>query len=1079
MIDANARSGPNDQSHVFDNDDISNVNTGLFREFLAEHDLCAPATLTLHEGENTTWLHPKEDSEYRIEYVLVPMQWREHCSKSCSLDHLDFGHLGDHRAMAVEFQWNGSSSSTPATSSRTRYARTKISTTDLENQLEEYQPLQWKTDIETQVEHFNAFIHTTLQRQCPIDRQGPKKSFITPHIWQLRARKLRLQRQCKLNKKKQRSELLARIFLAWTGRCDHAHLTAALQFETSLRTSGLKTRADLHQTAIKLRKELTTAKRAQVQDAIKSLPQDSAASCILNTLKPIIGPTNPKLRKTSPLPMILNEQGKPCTTPAELSDCWANFFGAMEGGERVSDHDLRQDWLRSLDDFMQTQIALTPEDIPSLTDLEAAYRRVRPHKAVGDDSIPPELCHQHPVQMARMTFTQLMKLCTHGQETLQHKGGLLIAAWKRKGPQNVCSSYRSLLISSHVGKTVHRAVRDHQADVYESFLQHQQVGGRRHFPVTIGVHYIRAAARKAQQFKQSHALIFLDLQEAFYRVLRPIALGGQLTDSMLATVAGRLKLPVDAVRDLQYILQLPAATEIAGLPLHLRRALQALHTNTHFRVRGQADTTQTRIGSRPGDPFADVVFGYMFSRLLSMVEQRMQEHEILETIYDSATPGLFPASTSQQPVPFPILGPTWMDDLCITTSAATAHGVEQKASLTASILLEVCMTHGVTPNLQKGKTEILFTFRGQGARTLKQKYFSPQQGHRMTVVTEYGTHDISVVGDYVHFGSLTHHSGHSRKEMRRRIAIGNSAFNAHRRLLFQNQDLSPTKRAELFMTLVNSKISYGTETWVLDDLQSQKYFHGAILRLYKRLLKIAPDQAVQDEEVLNAAQLPAPEELLRLARLRYIGLLYKCEEITPWALLRADSGWMQQVQADLQWLWKLVANTTKLPNPNDHFPSWEYVLRYHRSYWKTLLQRGLHLARLHRQDDLLLRRLHHDVFAHLAQWGPIPHAPIRPHIPVECQLGHYGCMQCELRCRTKAGEGAHLFKVHGIIARERYWITHTACEVCLKEYHSHDKLQAHLRRSTTCREQMVTRPPCTVVQPRYWIQRQCSTESTT
>ena len=154
----------------------------------------------------------------------------------------------------------------------------------------------------------------------------------------------------------------------------------------------------------------------------------------------------------------------------------------------------------------------------------------------------------------------------------------------------------------------------------------------------------------------------------------------------------------------------------------------------------------------------------------------MQEHEILETIYDSATPGLFPASTSQQPVPFPILGPTWMDDLCITTSAATAHGVEQKASLTASILLEVCMTHGVTPNLQKGKTEILFTFRGQGARTLKQKYFSPQQGHRMTVVTEYGTHDISVVGDYVHLGSLTHHSGHSRKEMRRRIAIGNSAL---------------------------------------------------------------------------------------------------------------------------------------------------------------------------------------------------------------------------------------------------------------------------------------------------------------
>ena len=714
---------------------------------------------------------------------------------------------------------------------------------------------------------------------------------------------------------------------------------------------------------------------------------------------------------------------------------------------------------------MQSELSLTLTDIPSLTDLEAAYRRVRPHKAVGDDLIPPELCHQHPVQLARMTFTQLMKLCIHGQETLQHKGGLLIAAWKRKGPQNVCSSYRSLLISSHIGKTIHRAVRDHQADVYESFLQHQQVGGRRHFPVTIGVHYIRAAARIAQQAKQSHALIFLDLQEAFYRVLRPIAIGGHLTDSMLATVAGRLNLPEDALRDLQYILQLPAATETAGLPLHLRRALQALHTNTHFRVRGQEDITHTRIGSRPGDPFADVVFGYMFSRLLSAVEQRMQEHGILEVIHDSAVSGLFPVHPHQHQVPHAILGPTWMDDLCITASAETSIGIEQKASLAAGLLLEVCMNHGVTPNLQKGKTEILFTFRGPGSRTLKQKYFSPQQGHRMTVVTEYGTHEISVVGDYVHLGSLTHHTGHSRREMRRRIAIGNSAFNTHRRLLFQNQDLTNQKRAELFMTLVNSKISYGTETWVLGDLQSQKYFHSAILRLYKRLLKLSPDNAVQDDEVLNAAQLPAPEELLRVARLRYLGLRYRCEAITPWALLRADVQWTNLVQADLQWLWKLVANTTKLPDPIEHFAAWEYVLRYHRSYWKTLLQRGLQLAQLHRQDDLLLRRLHHDVFAHLAHWGPIPHAPIRPHIPVERQIGHYGCMQCELRCRTKAGEGAHLFKVHGIVAKERHWITHTACEVCLKEYHSFDKLQVHLRRSTNCRAQMATRPPQPLIQP--------------
>ena len=60
----------------------------------------------------------------------------------------------------------------------------------------------------------------------------------------------------------------------------------------------------------------------------------------------------------------------------------------------------------------------------------------------------------------------------------------------------------------------------------------------------------------------------------------------------------------------------------------------------------------------------------------------------------------------------------------------------------------------------------------------------------MQVITEYGMHTISVVGEYLHLGSLlVHHSGTSRKEMRRRIALRHAAFNSHRKLLFQNPDL--------------------------------------------------------------------------------------------------------------------------------------------------------------------------------------------------------------------------------------------------------------------------------------------------
>ena len=86
--------------------------------------------------------------------------------------------------------------------------------------------------------------------------------------------------------------------------------------------------------------------------------------------------------------------------------------------------------------------------------------------------------------------------------------------------------------------------------------------------------------------------------------------------------------------------------------------------------------------------------------------------------------------------------------------------------------------------------------------------------------------------------------------------------------------------------------------------------------------------------------LTAPEVTLRITRLRYLALLYKCETVTPWALLHQDQTWCDTIRSDLQRLWKLIARTCDLRDPADHFSAWEYIFRYHRSYWKTLLQRA-------------------------------------------------------------------------------------------------------------------------------------------
>lgn len=868
-------------------------------------------------------------------------------------------------------------------------------------------------------------------------------------MWQLRCRKLHAGRQLRQLRKMYARELLVKIFTLW--KTHEAELSGE-NFATSLLCACLKHGVqyqsdDNHE----LRRQLRQARGQALQDAITALPEDCHASTVLQALKPLIGPTNMRHRRETPLPMVNDADGKQGRTPQALIDRWANFFGAMEGGTRMDESQLRLLWKQNLQDYVPASLCLQPEDVPTLVDLERAFRRVRPGKAIGADDIPPEVCHSQPKVMARLTYTQMLKLVAHGQEALLHKGGLLVSAWKRKGAQQDCSSYRSLLISSHVGKTLHRAIREQQSTIYESFIQRSQIGGRKKVPVGLGVHHVRATLRRAKQQQASSGLIFLDLQEAFYRVIRPLAVGGVLHDEVLGQLAARLNLDDQVLHELNELLQSPSATELAGLPRHLQIALRALHTDTHFWVTGQTDVVRTAVGTRPGDPFADIIFGYMFARVLKSVEEQMEAIGILETFEDTGTTGLFPTCTTPLGLKS-FLGPTWMDDLCITLSAPTAQAIETKTGVACVILLDACQKHGVTPNLQRGKSEILFGFRGKGSRALRRKYFGPTSSGKMTIVTEGGCRDLVVVGHYQHLGGLIHHSGETRHEMRRKVAQGHQAFTQHRKTLFQNGRLPLAKRSELFQTLVASKVTYATESWTLLDKINKQYFHSAYMRLYRRLLKVPHAQPISDDEVSAILGLPQPTTVLRLARLRYIALLYKCEDVTPWAVLRADNQWMTLVCDDLQWLWDLVCSTSKLPAPRENFGPWENMLRYHRTYWKRLLQRAVRLEVLHTEDRLLLLRLHRDAISYIEEKGQLAYRPQLYQRAPDQDHQVFGCMRCSKRFKSHGGEGAHLCRAHGIVAPVRRLYDGTTCPACLREYHTFAKLQQHLRCNRHCRQ---------------------------
>ena len=374
-------------------------------------------------------------------------------------------------------------------------------------------------------------------------------------------------------------------------------------------------------------------------------------------------------------------------------------------------------------------------------------------------------------------------------------------------------------------------------------------------------------------------------------------------------MVSRLNLPPEVLHDLQKHLREADALRLAAAPLSHRRYLQALHRDTHFRVDGKIDNCRTTIGSRPGDTFADIVSGYLWSRVLKVIEHELDQANLLERVptFDGAGPRAQRTGESA-----PLLGPTWCDDLCICISAMTSAELERKSGVICGVLLDTCIGFGMLPNLAKGKTEIMLCFRGCGSRGLRVKYYSPEQGGQMLVCGEYGQHRINVVGEYKHLGGVLHHGGKLNKEIRKRLAVAHQAFNEHRALLFQNPRFSQTKRVELFRSLVLSGLLYGTESWVQGSRSDDLHLHGAILRLYKRLLKCAHDSHVTDRAVCTQLGLPTPTVLLRTSRLRYLGQLYSSIPQDIWNVILQDQEWIAVLEGDIQWMWSQLKHSSDL-----------------------------------------------------------------------------------------------------------------------------------------------------------------------
>eukprot|EP00974_Lingulodinium_polyedra_P054476 5238063-Lingulodinium_polyedra.AAC.1 len=72
-------------------------------------------------------------------------------------------------------------------------------------------------------------------------------------------------------------------------------------------------------------------------------------------------------------------------------------------------------------------------------------------------------------------------------------------------------------------------------------------------------------------------------------------------------------MPDTAMHDLARVIQEVPALEAAGVPAHLRQAIEQAHTCTWATHQGIEAPTATTSGSKAGDPLGDVLFLAIFA----------------------------------------------------------------------------------------------------------------------------------------------------------------------------------------------------------------------------------------------------------------------------------------------------------------------------------------------------------------------------------------------------------------------------------------------------------------------------------
>ena len=238
--------------------------------------------------------------------------------------------------------------------------------------------------------------------------------------------------------------------------------------------------------------------------------------------------------------------------------------------------------------------------------------------------------------------------------------------------------------------------------------------------------------------------------------------------------------------------------------------------------------------------------------------------------------------------------------------------------------------------------------------------------------------------------------------------------------------------------------AYNAATWSNIDSTSLRKFHAAVIHTYRHATDskynpFSSDSFINDNDLIHEYSLISPMTIIRSARLSLFGriahkqpthittlLQHALDEETPF-------GWAAEIKSDMFWL--AQSGHTKPPYTQLN-ACFNYAAASPRSFLSGV--RRYSLSPFANFDVVFM------------------HHSLQP-----CLGDNMVCDICDKSFPSIQKCNLHKFNVHGIKDPIRLYIDHTQhhdCLVCMKRFHTRERLCKHIRyRSSVCKYNVILR----------------------